>query len=91
MDKCLSKIFYVGILTRWIRSLKPHQIFLTNVNPELVSKSAFSCKLVQGKRVALLSKTFLGDAAVDAIDANKAIVDIAALFPVLKNNLEQIG
>ncbi len=91
MDKCLSKFFYVGILTRWIRSLKPHQIPLTDVNPKLVSKSTFSCKLVQGKRVALLSKTFLGDATVGAIDANNAIVDIVARFPVLENNLEQIG
>jgi hypothetical protein len=45
---------------------------------------------VQGKLVALLSWALLGDAAVVAINANKAIVDTAAPFPVLKNNLEQI-
>jgi hypothetical protein len=33
----------------------------------------------------------LRDAAVGAIDAHKAIVVAAALFPVLENNLEQIG
>jgi hypothetical protein len=46
---------------------------------------------VQGKWVALLSRTLLGDAAVGAINANKAIVDTVTLFPVLENNLEQIG
>jgi hypothetical protein len=43
---------------------------------------------VQGKWVALLSRALLGDAAVGAIDANNAIVDTAAPFPVLENNLE---
>ncbi len=54
-------------------------------------KSTFPCKLVQGKWVALLSQALLRDVAIGAIDANKAIVDTAAPFPVLKNNLEQIG
>jgi hypothetical protein len=46
---------------------------------------------VRGKRVALLSRALLGDVAVSAIDAQKAIIVAAALFPVLENNLEQIG
>ena len=91
MDKCLSKNIYVCILTCWIGSLNPHRIPLKYVNTKLIPKSAFPCKLVQGKRVALLSRALLGDEAVGAIDAHKAIVVAAALFPVLKNNLEQIG
>jgi hypothetical protein len=91
MDKCLLKNIYVGILTRWIGSLDPHQIPLKYVDIKLVPKSAFPCKLVRGKRVALLSRALLRDAAVGAIDAHKAIVVAAALFPVLENNLEQIG
>jgi hypothetical protein len=91
MDKCLSKNIYVGILTRWIGSLDPHQIPLKYVDTKLVPKSAFPCKLVQGKRVAFLSWALLGDVAVSAIDAHKAIVVASALFPVLENNLEQIG
>ena len=43
------------------------------------------------KRAALLSRALLRDAAVGAIDAHKSIVVAAALFPVLENNLEQIG
>ena len=91
MDKCLSKNMYVGILTRWIGSLDPHQIPLKYVNTKLVPKSAFPCKLVRGKRAALLSRALLRDAAVGAIDAHKAMVVPAALFPDLENNLDQIG
>ncbi len=91
MDKCLSKNMNVGILTRWIGSLDPHQIPLKYVNTKLVPKSAFPCKLVRGKRAALLSRALLRDAAVGAIDAHKAMVVPAALFPDLENNLEQIG
>jgi hypothetical protein len=83
--------FYVGILTCWIGSLDPHQIPLKYANTKLAPKSVFPCKLVQGKRVALLSRALLGDATVNAITAHKAIVDAAALFPVLKKYLEQIG
>jgi hypothetical protein len=36
-------------------------------------------------------EALLGDVASGAINANKAIVDTATLFPALKNNLEQIG
>jgi hypothetical protein len=79
---------YVGILTRWIGSLNPHKIPLKYVNTKLVPKSAFPCKLVRGKRAALLSRALLRDAAVGAIDAHKAMVVPAALFPDLKNNLE---
>ena len=82
---------YVGILTRWIGSLDPHQIPLKYVDTKLVQKSAFPCKLVRGKRAALLSRALLRDAAVGAIDAHKAMVVPAALFPDLENNLEQIG
>ena len=83
IDKCLSKNIYAGILT-WIGSLDPHQIPLKYVGTKLVPKSTFPCKLVPGKRDPLLSQALLGDAAVCVIDAHKAIVVAAALFPVLK-------
>jgi hypothetical protein len=91
MDKCLPKNDDVRKLTRWIGSLDPHQIPLNNVNPKLISKSAFPLELVQGKWVALYSRALLRDAAVGAVDAHQAIVHAATLFSVLENNLEQIG
>ena len=91
VDKCLSKNDDVRTLTRWIGSLDPHQIPLNNVNAKLISKSAFPLELVRGKWVALYSRALLGDVAVGAIDAHQAIVHTATLFPVIENNLEQIG
>jgi hypothetical protein len=44
---------------------------------------------VQGKWVPFYSQTLQGSTAVDAVNADKAVIDTTTLFLVPKNNIEQ--
>ena len=89
MAQAVAKDSDVRILTRWIGSLNPHQIPLNNVNPKLVSKSAFPIELVRGIWVALSSRALLGNSAVCSVDRQQTVVETPTPLPILKYDLAE--
>jgi hypothetical protein len=87
MCQAIAKNSNVGILTRWIGSLQPHQITLYDINPELVTKTAFPSKVVKGKWVALLSRALLRDSTVCSVNRQQAVVKTTTPLPILKYDL----
>jgi hypothetical protein len=71
------------------RSIDPDQITLYNINPELVTKTAFPSKLVRGKWVALLSRALLRDSTVCSVNRQQAVVKTATPLPILKYYLTE--
>jgi hypothetical protein len=87
MCQAIAKNSNVGILTRWIGSLQPHQITLYDINPELIMKTAFPSKIVRGKWVALLSRALLRDSTVCSVNRQQVVVKTNTSLPILKYNL----
>jgi hypothetical protein len=89
MCQAIAKNSNVGILIRWIGSLQPHQITLYDINPKLVTKTAFPSKLVRGKWVALLSRALLRDSTVCSINRQQAVIKTTTPLPILKYDLAE--
>ena len=72
---------------RRIGAFHPNQIPRNDVHPELVANTRFTFEFVRRPCVARCNGALLGDLAVSAIDADKAVVQTPTDFPVLENNL----
>jgi hypothetical protein len=88
MSQAVAKNSNVVIQTRK-RSVDPDQLFLYNINPELITKTAFPSKLVRGQWVALLNRALLRDSTVCSVDRQQAVVMTATPLPILKYNLAE--
>jgi hypothetical protein len=73
-----------------IGTFHPNQIPHNDVHHELVANTIFPIEFVRRPCVARCNGAFLGDLAVSAIDANKAVVQTPTDFPVLENNLGRL-
>ena len=75
---------------RRIGTFHPNQIPRNDVHPELVVNTRFPFEFVRCPCVARCNGALLGDLAVSAIDANKAVVQTPTDFPVLENDLGRL-
>ena len=75
---------------RRIGAFHPNQIPLNDVHPELVANTRFTFEFVWCPCVARCNGALLGDLAVSAIDADKAVVQTPTDFPALENNLGRL-
>jgi hypothetical protein len=75
---------------RRIGTFQPNQIPRNYVHPELVANTRFTFEFVRCPCVSRWYGTLLGDLAVSAIDADKAVVQTPTDFPVLENNLGRL-
>jgi hypothetical protein len=88
MSQAIAKNSNV-VIQRRKRSVDPDQITLYDINPKLVTKTAFPSKLVRGKWVALLSRALLRDSTVCFINRQQAAVKTATPLPTLKYDLAE--
>jgi hypothetical protein len=88
MSQAIAKISNAVIQTRK-RSVDLDQITLYNINPKLVTKTAFPSKLVRGKWVALLSRALLKNSTVCSVNRQQAVVKTATPLPILNYNLAE--
>jgi hypothetical protein len=75
---------------RMIGTFHPNQIPRNDAHPELVANTRFPFEFVRRPCVARCNDALLGDLAVSAINANKAVVQTPTDFPVLKNDLGRL-
>jgi hypothetical protein len=75
---------------RRIGTFHPNQIPRNDVHPELVANTRFPFEFVRRPCVARCNGALLGDLAVSAIDADKAVVQTPTDFPALENNLGRL-
>jgi hypothetical protein len=80
---------YIGVLTRRVRTLDPHQAPPQNADSKLLSERRLSCVLVGHKGVPLLWQSLLRHTEVGAIDGHEAVVAHVTFKAPGEVNLEE--